>query len=116
MPRNHQSIKSFHNLAVLSEARSVGGEVSRVYLHKYLAPTLISCQNAGVELMSAELIANAIIAAVTAGATTGATDTAKKAVGDAYSGLKSLLIKKFGSANPTVKAVESLEAEPDSKG
>ena len=43
--------------------------------------------------MSAELIANAIVAAVTAGATTGATDTAQKAVGDAYSWLKSALAK-----------------------
>ena len=60
MPRNHQSIKSFHNLAVLSEARSVGGEVSRVYPHKYLALTLIPCQNAQVEPMSAELIPNVI--------------------------------------------------------
>jgi len=66
--------------------------------------------------MSVELIANAIVAAVTAGAATGATDTAKKAIGDAYSGLKSLLMKKFGSDSTAIEAVKSLEAKPDSQG
>jgi hypothetical protein len=65
--------------------------------------------------MSVELIASAITAAIASGATAAASDTAKKAIGDAYSGLKALLIKRFGGDSPTINAVNSLEAKPDSK-
>jgi hypothetical protein len=66
--------------------------------------------------MSVELIASAITAAIASGATSAAGDTAKKAVADAYEGFKSLLKRKFGSESPTVKAVDALEANPESKG
>ncbi|MGA9672918.1 MAG: hypothetical protein WBQ94_27120 [Terracidiphilus sp.] len=65
--------------------------------------------------MSVELIASAITAAIVSGATSAASDTAKKAVGDAYSGLKALLVRKFGGDSPTVNAMNSLEAKPDSQ-
>ena len=65
--------------------------------------------------MSAELIASAITAAIASGATAAVSDTAKMAVGDAYSGIKTLLIKRFGGDSPTIKAVNSLEAKPDSQ-
>lgn len=65
--------------------------------------------------MSVELIASAIAAAAASGATSAASDTVKKAVGDAYSGLKSLLIREFGSDSPTIQAVKNLEAKPDSQ-
>ena len=66
--------------------------------------------------MSVEVIASAITAAIASGATSAASDTAKKAIGDSYAGLKALLIKKFGGESPAVKAVKDLEADPDSKG
>lgn len=66
--------------------------------------------------MSVELIANAIIAAATSGAITAASDTTKKAIADAYSGLKSLITRKFGGDSPAVKAVNEVEKDPASKG
>lgn len=65
--------------------------------------------------MSIELIASAITTAIASGATAAASDTAKKAIVDAYSGLKALLIRKFGGDSPTIHAVNSLEAKPDSQ-
>jgi hypothetical protein len=41
---------------------------------------------------------------------------AEPAVKDAYEGLKSLLVRKFGKPSEVVKAVETLEAKPDSAG
>ncbi len=66
--------------------------------------------------MSPDTITNAIVAALSAGAVTGATDTAKKAVVDAYEGLKSLVKKKCGHDSEVATAIEKLEAKPNSEG
>jgi hypothetical protein len=66
--------------------------------------------------MTPEIIMNAIVAALSAGATAGATDTAKKAITDAYEGLKSLVHKKFGKDGEAAVAIDKLEANPESKG
>jgi hypothetical protein len=59
-------------------------------------------------------ITAAIIAALTAGALSGLTDTSRKLIADAYAGLKSLLLKKFGGQSPVVQSVTNLEAKPES--
>jgi hypothetical protein len=41
---------------------------------------------------------------------------AEPAVKDAYEGLKAYLVRKFGKPSEVVKAVETLEAKPDSAG
>jgi hypothetical protein len=64
--------------------------------------------------MTPEIIANAIIAAISAGAVAETTDTAKSAIGEAYQGLKSLIKKKFGHANNADRAIDNLQAQPDS--
>jgi hypothetical protein len=56
----------------------------------------------------------AIIAALTAGALSGLTDVGRKLIADAYTGLKSLLIKKFGDQSALVQSVTNLEAKPES--
>jgi hypothetical protein len=61
-------------------------------------------------------VTTAILAAIAAGATAGVTDTAKKAIGDAYAGLKTLLKRKFGGDSKVVEAVEKLERDPESAG
>ena len=66
--------------------------------------------------MTPDAITNAIVAALSAGAATGATDTAKKAIADAYDGLKSLIRKKFGGDSEAAVATDKLEAKPDSIG
>lgn len=63
-----------------------------------------------------EPVTAAILAAIAAGATAGVTDTAKKAIGDAYAGLKALLQRKFGSESKVLEAVDKLEADPESAG
>lgn len=62
------------------------------------------------------LIAHAIGAALSSAALAGASDTAKKAIGDAYEGLKSLIKRKLGDSSPVSQAVGSLESKPDSAG
>jgi hypothetical protein len=62
------------------------------------------------------IIVSAIVAALAAGAATGATDTAKKAITDAYEGLKSIIKKKLGSDSEAVHAIDKLEAKPNSEG
>ena len=66
--------------------------------------------------MTSILIAHAISAALSSAALAGAAETAKKAVGDAYEGLKSLIKSKFGAGSGASKAVDELEAKPDSEG
>jgi hypothetical protein len=66
--------------------------------------------------MTPDAITDAILAALSAGAVTGATDTAKKAIDDAYQGLKSLVKKKFGKDSDAAEALAKLEAKPDSDG
>ena len=61
-------------------------------------------------------ITTAIIAAIGIGAVSGATKVAEQSLVDAYNGLKLLLTRKFGQKSEVVKAVESLEAKPDSGG
>jgi hypothetical protein len=58
----------------------------------------------------------AITSALAAGAVGAAKKVAESAIGDAYQALKSLLKKKFGSESDTVKAVDALEAKPESEG
>src|SRR5947207_4160124 len=41
---------------------------------------------------------------------------AEPAVKDAYEAVKALLVRKFGKASDVVKAVEAVEAKPDSAG
>jgi hypothetical protein len=57
-------------------------------------------------------ITTAIVAAVSA----GITDIGKKAFGDAYQGLKSLIKSKFGPDNKVSTAIAELEKNPESKG
>jgi hypothetical protein len=66
--------------------------------------------------MPAELIMSAIVAALSAGAATGATEAGKKAIVDAYDGLKSLIKKRFGGNSEAAVALDKLEAKPDSEG
>ena len=65
--------------------------------------------------MDTSIIATAIIAAVSAGAATGATEVGKNAIVDAYNGIKSCIVKKFGKKSDIADAVEKLEAKPDSE-
>ncbi len=57
-----------------------------------------------------------ITTAIIAGAAAGATKVATQAVADAYNALKELLKKKLGAQSEVVKAVENVEAKPDSAG
>ncbi len=66
--------------------------------------------------MTPDTVTNAIVGALSAGAVTGATDTAKKAIADAYEGLKSLIKNKFGGDSDAAEAIDKLEAKPDSDG
>lgn len=60
-------------------------------------------------------ITTAILAALVAGATAGATDVGKKAIVDAYDGLKALIKMKFGVQSDLANAVANLEGKPDSE-
>ena len=57
-----------------------------------------------------------ITAAIIAALAAGLTEVGKNTIVDAYTGLKSLLKKKFGDNSKVVKAVDNLEEEKDSKG
>jgi hypothetical protein len=57
-------------------------------------------------------ITTAILAALPA----LASDLIKSSVKDAYQGLKSVLLRKWGATSPVVKSVDDLEANPKSKG
>lgn len=58
----------------------------------------------------------AIVSAVTVGMVAGTTEVGKQAIIDAYGTLKALLKKKFGDESQIVKAVNEVEADPESKG
>ncbi|HEY7392736.1 MAG TPA: hypothetical protein VH640_29725 [Bryobacteraceae bacterium] len=61
-------------------------------------------------------VTTAIIAAIAAGISTGVPKLLEKTISDAYDGLKALLKRKFGHDSGLVKAVDELEAEPESEG
>lgn len=63
-----------------------------------------------------EPVTTAILAAITAGAAAGVTETVKQAIGDAYGGLKALLVRKLGGESEAVEALGKLERKPDSAG
>ncbi len=70
-----------------------------------------------------DIITSAILAAVAAGASrldiTAKDDTnksASKAIAGAYLDLKTLLKQKFGWKSELAKAIEAVEAQPDSAG
>lgn len=59
-------------------------------------------------------ITTVILAALVAGVTAGAKDVGKKAIVDAYAGLKFVIKKKYGAQSDLNEAVEKLESKPDS--
>ena len=61
-------------------------------------------------------ITTTILAALVAGAMAGATDVGKKAIADAYEGLKATIQKKFGGQSELARAITSLESNPNSDG
>ena len=63
-----------------------------------------------------EPVSTAIIAAIAAGLVAGVKDTGKKAVADAYNGLKALITRKFGGDSKLAEAVVKLEEDPKSPG
>lgn len=56
-----------------------------------------------------------IAAALAAGAVAGLTDTAKQAIGDAYTGLKAKLVAKFGKAASAATALEDDPKDADAQ-
>jgi hypothetical protein len=56
----------------------------------------------------------AIVAALSAGVATGAGKVVENALVDAYQGLKSTLKRKFGEDSEVVKAVDTVEEDPNS--
>jgi len=61
-----------------------------------------------------DIVSTAIIAAVVTGVASGATDVGKKAIVEAYNGLKALLMQKFGADSEVVESVARLEEKPGS--
>jgi hypothetical protein len=64
----------------------------------------------------ADPITAGIVAALGAGALKSAGQVGEHVVGDAYAGLKELLKRKLGAESEVVKAVEAVEAKPESEG
>lgn len=58
----------------------------------------------------------AIIAALAAGVIKSAASVGEKVLVDGYAALKALLQRKFGGQSKVIRAVEDLEAKPDSEG
>jgi hypothetical protein len=61
-------------------------------------------------------ITTAILAAIAAGAAGGTTEASKKAIIDAYNGLKTVLKRTVCAHSDLVEAVAQLEQKPDSAG
>jgi hypothetical protein len=61
-------------------------------------------------------ITTAILAAIAAGVAASSGKVAEKTVLDGYNALKAILLTKFGQASYVIKAVDSVEARPDSPG
>jgi len=58
---------------------------------------------------------SALVAAIAAGAAAGAGDVASQAIRDAYTGLKTLIIRKFSDKPQVPPAIQLVEAQPDSE-
>jgi len=54
-----------------------------------------------------------ITTAIVTGAALGLAETASQAVKDTYSGLKALIVRKFGSDSTPSKVIEAIEMDPD---
>lgn len=61
-------------------------------------------------------LTDAVVGALSSVVTSGATEAAKKVIIDGYDGLKALIRKKLGGNNEVSKAIDNLEAKPDSSG
>ncbi|MCB0000483.1 MAG: hypothetical protein KDE56_32175, partial [Anaerolineales bacterium] len=61
-------------------------------------------------------ITTTIVAALVAGVTAGVTEVGKKAIVDAYEGVKKVIKTKLGEGSELLKAIMGLEAKPDSGG
>jgi hypothetical protein len=57
-----------------------------------------------------------IVTAVATGAASGLTATAQEAIKEAYTGLKNLILRKFGKQGDTAKAIQDVESKPESNG
>ena len=57
----------------------------------------------------------AIVTAIAAGAAAGASDVASQAIRDAYSGLKTLILNKFGEKPQVSASLQLVEAQPDAE-
>jgi hypothetical protein len=62
------------------------------------------------------ITATAIVAALAAGVAKSAASVGEKVFVDGYGALKALLQRKFGGQSKVVKAVDDLEAKPESEG
>ena len=58
----------------------------------------------------------AVLSALSAGAMSGTKKIVEKVIVDSYDALKSLIKRKFGQQSDVVKAIDNLEAKPDSSG
>ncbi len=63
-----------------------------------------------------EPVTTAIVAAIVAGVASGGGKVGESVLTDAYAGLKGMLKRKFGGESEVAKAVDNLEARPDSDG
>jgi hypothetical protein len=57
-----------------------------------------------------------IVSALVAGATTALKDVAGAVVKDAYAGLKTMILNRYGGEGDVAEAVEQVEAKPESAG